>query len=128
MPSKRSISSISKTRVAMSGGPLQEPVFNQGPDLLRDLVFAFGAVDDRAALRFAPGDIEESLTARLMQRQAVALEAVGLAARRRARKADLGRYVEDNGQVGAGITDRDTLERADKGCVDAAGRSLIDTG
>ena len=77
-----------------------------------------GGVDDDAALGLAAGDGAGSLrAARSWKPSVLGLEAVDLLprARRRARgpgQPDLGRQVEDEGQVGLRLADDDALERS----------------
>ena len=87
-----------------------------------------GGVDQHAALRFVGGDLPVGVAQFLMKFDVFRLEPVGragAAAGGRALHADLDRDIENDGQIGLEIADRDPLHRVEnrrrdlaRGCPD----------
>src|SRR5215213_7225768 len=98
------------------GGDLSpEALLGGGPDLLLDLVRQGLGIDDDAALGLVRRDAQESLAQTLVEADMLGLETIDLlgeraSSRRGPGQPDLGRHVEDEGQVRLRRVDDDALE------------------
>src|SRR5215204_773068 len=100
------------------------------PDVGGDRIRLAGRVDEDAALGLVAGNRQERLSQPLVKGPPLPFEAVG--ARSGAapplggsRQSDLGGYVEDEGQMRAGVADRRPLEGAHHGRIDLPEGALV---
>src|SRR5215470_2458486 len=103
-----------------------EPLPHRVLDGLMNSLDRGGCVDDDAALRLTPRDLEKPVAQLAVKFEPHALEAVlGAPALVRPRKAGFRRQVEDEGEVGYKLVCQDAVELHQLALRDAAGMALI---